>query len=85
MSILIDNDTRVLIQTYSSSRTIGGEAAFHAAQMMEYGTQVVGIVNADKGGQSHEGIPVFNSVSEAVRKTGANSTANFVPATTKSS
>lgn len=80
MSILVDDTTRVLIQTYSSSKVIGGEASFHAKQMGEYGTQVVGIVNTDKGGQEFEGIPVFNSVAEAVKKTKANSTANFVPA-----
>jgi len=80
MSILVDNTTRVLIQTYSSSKVIGGEASFHAKQMVDYGTQVVGIVNADKGGQDFEGIPVFDTVADAVKKTKANSTANFVPA-----
>lgn len=80
MSILIDNDTRVIIQTFSGSKAMGGEAAFHMQQMIEYGTQVVGIVNAGKGGESADGVPVFDTVSEAVEKTGANASANFVPA-----
>lgn len=80
MSILIDENTRVIIQTYSGSKAMGGEAAFHMLQMIDYGTTVVGVVNAGKGGQTTEGIPVFNSVSEAVEKTGANASANFVPA-----
>jgi len=86
MAILVDTSTRVLVQTYSSSKLIGGEAAFHTAQMVEYGTQVVAIVNAAPGGwagqgaSEHEGIPVFNAVREAVQATGANAAANFVPA-----
>jgi len=80
MSILIDENTRVLIQTYSGSKTMGGEAAFHMQQMLEYGTQVVGVVNAGKGGETAEGVPVFNTVSEAAGETSANAAANFVPA-----
>ena len=80
MSILIDKNTRVIIQTYSGSKTMGGEAAFHMVQMLEYGTQVVGVVNAGKGGQKADGVPVFDTVSEAIEKTGANASANFVPA-----
>jgi succinyl-CoA synthetase alpha subunit len=80
MSILIDQNTRVIIQTYSGSKTMGAEAAFHMQQMIEYGTNVVGVVNAGKGGQTVEGVPVFNTVSEAVQKTEANASANFVPA-----
>ncbi|MBT3602462.1 MAG: succinate--CoA ligase subunit alpha [Candidatus Latescibacteria bacterium] len=80
MSILIDENTRVIIQTFSGSKAMGGEAAFHMQQMIEYGTQVVGVVNAGKGGASVEGIPVFDTVSEATDKTGANASANFVPA-----
>ena len=80
MSILIDSDTRVIVQTFSSSRAMGGEARFHLQQMMEYGTQVVGVVNAGKGGESADGVPVFDTVSEAVAQTGATASANFVPA-----
>ena len=80
MSILVGSDTRVLVQTYSSSKLIGGEAAFHTGQMVEYGTQVVAIVNAGQGGNEHEGIPVYNTAIEAVKATGANASANFVPA-----
>jgi len=80
MSILIDENTRVIIQTFSGSKAMGGEAAFHMQQMIEYGTQVVGVVNAGKGGESADGVPVFDTVSEAVEKTGATASANFVPA-----
>ena len=80
MSILIDETTRVLIQTFSGSKAMGGEAAFHMGQMLEYGTQVVGVVNAGKGGESVDGVPVFNTVSDAIKETGANASANFVPA-----
>lgn len=80
MSILIDENTRVLIQTFSGSKAMGGEAAFHMKQMLEYGTQVVAVVNAGKGGESADGVPVFNTVSEAIAETGANASANFVPA-----
>ena len=71
MSILIGSDTRVLVQTYSNSKLIGGEAAFHTGQMVEYGTQVVAIVNAavadraSRGGNEHDGIPVYDTVAEA--------------------
>ena len=80
MSILIDNNTRVIVQSFSSSRAMGGEARFHLQQMVEYGTQVVGVVNAGKGGKSVDGIPVFDTVSDAVEQTGATASANFVPA-----
>lgn len=80
MSILINNDTRVIVQTFSGSKAMGGEAQFHMQQMIEYGTQVVGVVNAGKGGESVDGVPVFDTVSEAVAQTGANASANFVPA-----
>ena len=86
MGILIDSETRVLVQTYSSSKLIGGEAAFHTGQMVKYGTRVVAIVNAalaeraGQGGRQHEGIPVFDTVAAAARATGANAAANFVPA-----
>jgi len=86
MAILVGSDTRVVVQTYSSSKLIGTEAAFHTGQMVEYGTDVVAIVNAavaeraGQGERQHDGIPVFDTAVEAVRATGANAAANFVPA-----
>ncbi len=74
MTILVDNHTRVLVQGIT-----GGEGSFHARQMVEYGTNVVGGVTPGKGGQSCEGIPVFDAVSGAVDTTGANATVIFVP------
>jgi len=74
MSILIDSETRLIVQGIT-----GGEGTFHTQQMLEYGTKVVGGVTPGKGGQSAEGLPVFNTVSEAVTKTGANSSIIFVP------
>jgi succinyl-CoA synthetase alpha subunit len=73
MSILIDKNTRVLCQG------MGKAGTFHATQCREYGTQVVGGVVPGKGGTSKEGFPLFNTVAEAVRKTGANATMIFVP------
>jgi succinyl-CoA synthetase alpha subunit len=73
MSILIDKSTRVLCQGLGKSGT------FHAIQCREYGTQMVGGVVPGKGGQTKEGFPLFNTVAEAVRKTGANATMIFVP------
>ncbi len=75
MSILVDENTRVLVQGIT-----GRDGAFHARAMKEYGTQVVGGVTPGKGGQTVEGIPVFDSVAEAVRKTGADASIIFVPA-----
>ena len=75
MSILIDRETKVLIQGIT-----GGEGRFHTKRMLEYGTKVVAGVTPGKGGQEVEGVPVFNTVEEAVRKTGANTSAVFVPA-----
>jgi succinyl-CoA synthetase alpha subunit len=75
VSILIDENTRVAIQGIT-----GGEGTFHTQRMQEYGTKVVAGVTPGKGGQTHLGIPVFNSVSEAVEKEGANASAIFVPA-----
>lgn len=75
MSILIDKNTRLLVQGIT-----GGEGSFHTRQMRDYGTQVVAGVTPGKGGQAHEGIPVFNTVSEAVRQTGADASVVFVPA-----
>ena len=74
MSILIDSETRLIVQGIT-----GGEGTFHTQQMLEYGTKVVGGVTPGKGGQSAEGLPVFNTVSEAVNETGANSSIIFVP------
>jgi succinyl-CoA synthetase alpha subunit len=75
MSILIDENTRVVIQGIT-----GGEGTFHTQKMQEYGTAVVAGVTPGKGGQTHLDVPVFNSVSEAVEKEGANASAIFVPA-----
>jgi succinyl-CoA synthetase alpha subunit len=74
MSVLVDKSTRLLVQGLT-----GKEGTFHALQAVNYGTQVVGGVTPGKGGTSHEGIDVFNSVDEARRKTGANATVIFVP------
>jgi len=74
MSILVDENTRLLVQGIT-----GREGSFHALQAAKYGTQVVGGVTPAKGGTTHEGIPVFNTVEEARRKTGANASVVFVP------
>src|ERR671936_2441878 len=73
MSILVDKDTRVLCQG------MGKAGTFHATQCRDYGTQVVGGVVPGKGGTTKEGFPLFHTVAEAVRKTGANATMIFVP------
>jgi len=74
VSILVDRSTRVVVQGIT-----GKEGAFHAARCKEYGTQVVGGVTPGKGGTTHEGFPVWNTVEEAVRKEGANCALIFVP------
>jgi succinyl-CoA synthetase alpha subunit len=74
MSILIDKNTRVICQGIT-----GEQGAFHTRGCKEYGTNMVGGVTPGKGGQSFEGIPVFDTVAEAVEKTGANATMIFVP------
>lgn len=74
MAILVDKNTRLLVQGLT-----GREGTFHAKASAEYGTQVVGGVTPGKGGTTHEGWPIFNTVSEAVSKTGANATVIFVP------
>jgi succinyl-CoA synthetase alpha subunit len=74
MSVLVDKNTRLLVQGFT-----GREGTFHALQAMKYGTQVVGGVTPGKGGMKHEGVDVFNTVSEARRKTGANASVIFVP------
>ena len=74
MSILIDDKTKVVIQGIT-----GGEGTFHTQKMIEYGTKVVAGVTPGKGGIIHEGVPVFNTVAEAVKETGANASGIFVP------
>jgi len=75
VSIFIDKNTRLLVQGIT-----GRDGSFHAKQMMEYGTQVVGGVTPGKGGQEFEGaVPIFNTVSAAVRETGANASVIYVP------
>ena len=75
MSVLIDNNTKVIVQGIT-----GRDGSFHAAKMKEYGTQVVGGTSPGKGGQTVDGMPVFNTVKEAVEATGANTSIIFVPA-----
>ena len=75
MSILIDNNTRVVVQGIT-----GGEGSFHTKQMVDYGSKVVAGVTPGKGGQNVDGIPVFNRVEDAVTKEGANASCIFVPA-----
>lgn len=74
MSVLIDQKTRLIVQGLT-----GREGGFHAEQAAQYGTVVVGGVTPGKGGSTHKGWPIFDSVSEAVDKTGANATVVFVP------
>jgi succinyl-CoA synthetase alpha subunit len=74
MAVLIDRDTRLIVQGLT-----GREGTFHAKQAAAYGTQVVGGGTPGKGGTTHEGWPVFNTVSDAVRDTGANASVIFVP------
>jgi succinyl-CoA synthetase alpha subunit len=74
MSVLVGNDTRLIVQGIT-----GKEGTFHARGCAEYGTKVVGGVTPGKGGTIHEGWPVFDTVADAVRETGANSTVIFVP------
>ncbi len=75
MSIIVDEKTRVVVQGIT-----GGEGTFHTQKMQEYGTKVVAGVTPGKGGTTHLGVPVFNTVAEAVEKEGANASAIFVPA-----
>jgi succinyl-CoA synthetase alpha subunit len=74
MAVLIDRRTRLIVQGLT-----GREGTFHAKQAAAYGTQVVGGVTPGKGGTTHEGWPVFNTVADAVRETGANASVIFVP------
>jgi succinyl-CoA synthetase alpha subunit len=74
MSILVNKNSKILVQGFT-----GTEGTFHATQMIEYGTQVVGGVTPGKGGSTHLEKPVFNSVADAVKQTGANVSIIFVP------
>ncbi|CAD0220866.1 MULTISPECIES: succinate--CoA ligase subunit alpha [Chryseobacterium] len=74
MSILVNKDSKVIVQGFT-----GNEGTFHAGQMIEYGTNVVGGVTPGKGGSEHLGKPVFNTVADAVEKAGANVSIIFVP------
>lgn len=74
MSVLVNKDTRLIVQGIT-----GKEGSFHTKQMVEYGTNIVGGITPGKGGTTHEGIPVFNTVADAVRETGANASVIYVP------
>lgn len=74
MSILVDKSTRLVVQGIT-----GKEGTFHTKQMVEYGTNIVGGVTPGKGGTTHEGIPVFNTVADAVKEAAANASVIYVP------
>ena len=74
MSVLIDKNTKVIVQGFT-----GTQGSFHAEQMLDYGTKVVGGVTPGKGGSEHLGLPVFNTVADAVAETGADASVIYVP------
>ncbi len=74
MSVLVNKDSNIIVQGFT-----GKEGSFHAGQMIEYGTNIVGGVTPGKGGQEHLGKPVFNTVAEAVKKVNADTSIIFVP------
>ena len=74
MSVLVDKNTKVIVQGFT-----GTQGTFHAEQMLDYGTQVVGGVTPGKGGTQHLGLPVFNTVADAVNETGADASVIYVP------
>jgi succinyl-CoA synthetase alpha subunit len=74
MSILIDRNTKVICQGFT-----GKQGTFHSEQSLAYGTQLVGGVTPGRGGDTHLGLPVFNTVEDAVRQTGADATMIYVP------
>jgi len=74
LSILVDKDTRAVVQGIT-----GKEGSFHTGQMLAYGTKIVAGVTPGKGGTSHEGVPIFDTVADAVKETGANASVIYVP------
>ena len=74
MSVLVDKNSKIIVQGFT-----GREGTFHSEKMIEYGTNLVGGVTPKKGGQMHLGLPVFNTVNEAILNTDANTSIIFVP------
>src|SRR4030066_2173299 len=74
MSVLVNKNSKIIVQGFT-----GSEGTFHAQQMIDYGTSVMGGVTPGKGGQQHLGKPVFNTVADAVKQTGADVSVIFVP------